>query len=125
MVTQSSKFQSVMAPIRRQFPTLILFSFLVNLLLLVSAIYMLQVYDRANGHEDDTRVLEVPLALDQRIERPSVRVSNANRRPVRLCQLDELANAFDDDIGALRVVIQEDPVPRGGHAEFPRHIIGD
>lgn len=47
-------FTAVMAAIRRQAPTLIAFSFVANLLLLVSALYMLQVYDRvlASGSMD-------------------------------------------------------------------------
>lgn len=40
------RFATSMSVVRRQAPTLFVFSCLVNLLLLVSAIYMLQVYDR-------------------------------------------------------------------------------
>ena len=39
-------FGMAVSAIRRQAPALFVFSCLVNLLLLVSAIYMLQVYDR-------------------------------------------------------------------------------
>jgi ATP-binding cassette, subfamily C, bacterial exporter for protease/lipase len=46
MEVQPSLFATAMSVIRRQTPALFLFSCLVNLLLLVSAIYMLQVYDR-------------------------------------------------------------------------------
>ncbi len=42
----SSKLRAVKAAIKRQFPALVLFSLLANLLLLASAIYMLQIYDR-------------------------------------------------------------------------------
>lgn len=46
MEPKETSFASVMAAVRRQAPSLVLFSCLVNLLLLVTAIYMLQVYDR-------------------------------------------------------------------------------
>jgi ATP-binding cassette subfamily C exporter for protease/lipase len=48
MATPSKQlsFAAAMAGIRRQLPALVTFSFLANLLLLVSAIYMLQIYDR-------------------------------------------------------------------------------
>ncbi|WP_037382484.1 type I secretion system permease/ATPase [Sinorhizobium americanum] len=42
----TTRLQEVISAIRRQFPLLILLSCLLNLLLLVSSIYMLQVYDR-------------------------------------------------------------------------------
>jgi ATP-binding cassette subfamily C exporter for protease/lipase len=40
------RFQDVMHLARRQAPALVFFSLLANLLLLASAIYMLQIYDR-------------------------------------------------------------------------------
>src|SRR5258708_7014492 len=46
MQSKEPSFAAAMAAIRRQVPALIAFSFLANLLLLVSAIYMLQIYDR-------------------------------------------------------------------------------
>ena len=42
----SEKIREVMTEVRKQAPALVLFSLLVNLLLLASAIYMLQIYDR-------------------------------------------------------------------------------
>lgn len=44
--TSSSRLAQVMKAVRREFPLLIILSCLLNLLLLVSTIYMLQVYDR-------------------------------------------------------------------------------
>lgn len=46
MRMRDSVFDAVMASVRRQGPALLLFSFLANLLLLASSIYMLQVFDR-------------------------------------------------------------------------------
>jgi ABC-type protease/lipase transport system fused ATPase/permease subunit len=44
--TPTSHFAAVMAAVRRQMPGLVGLSCLINLLLLVTAIYMLQIYDR-------------------------------------------------------------------------------
>ncbi|MFC6658485.1 ABC transporter transmembrane domain-containing protein [Roseibium salinum] len=44
--TDSNRLAQVMSAVRRQFPALVVLSCLVNLLLLVTSIYMLQVYDR-------------------------------------------------------------------------------
>src|SRR5262245_54038948 len=54
MPVKEPHFTAVMALARRQAPALLLFSFLANLLLLVSAIYMLQIYNRvlASGSLD-------------------------------------------------------------------------
>ncbi len=45
-MTERNKFSDVMQAAWRQMPTLIAFSFMVNILLLVSSIYMLQIFDR-------------------------------------------------------------------------------
>ena len=46
MKVREPHFAAVMSWVWRQAPALFVFSFLANLLLLVSAIYMLQIYDR-------------------------------------------------------------------------------
>jgi len=45
-MTSSNRFESVMSAARGQLPALFVFSFLANLLLLASSVYMLQVFDR-------------------------------------------------------------------------------
>lgn len=54
MPMRRTLFDAVNAAVRRQMPSLFVFSFLTNLLLLVSSIYMMQVFDRvlASGSED-------------------------------------------------------------------------
>ncbi|MCV2868665.1 type I secretion system permease/ATPase [Defluviimonas sp. WL0002] len=44
--SKDARLDKTMGAVRRLFPALVVLSFLVNLLLLVSALYMLQVYDR-------------------------------------------------------------------------------
>lgn len=64
MPRSERSFAAIMAAVRRQAPALVVFSLLSNLLLLVGALYMLQVYDRvlASGSMD-TLMLLTAMAL--------------------------------------------------------------
>ncbi|MEJ6782184.1 type I secretion system permease/ATPase [Aminobacter sp. Piv2-1] len=64
MPRSERSFAAIMAAVRRQAPALVMFSLLSNLLLLVGALYMLQVYDRvlASGSMD-TLMLLTAMAL--------------------------------------------------------------
>ncbi len=64
MKKTESQFATVMASVRRHRPALIVISCFVNLLMLVTAIYMLQIYDRVlSSGSLDTLVWLTVIAL--------------------------------------------------------------
>ena len=75
------------------FATAIVFSFFINLLLFVSPLYMLQIYDRVSG----TRNLVTLGGLDHR-RRPSVGLGRA--RTLRSCILVRAGLLFDERFAA-------------------------